>query len=175
MRGLGILSIYVNHARLEIPKRYLRFTQLPRFEYITAFWPTNIWVYLHVSFSRERIKLWPRLTPYWVWGNTQRSFPSWATVPGQSSVTQHYRYWSFILIAKSPYVSLPALTPDGHFKIPHLWPPQNPPPMNQNLAMDDREAPEGTILFSSSSLLSDTKGGGKISGHKWGEIGGRPG
>jgi hypothetical protein len=47
--------------------------------------------------------------------------------------------------------------------------------MNQNLAMDDREAPEGTILFSSSSLLSDTKGGGKISGHKWGKLGGRPG
>jgi hypothetical protein len=37
--------------------------------------------------------------------------------------------------------------------------------MNQNLAMDDKEAPEGTILFSSSSLLSDTKGGGEISGH----------
>ena len=65
--------------------------------------------------------------------------------------------------------------PDGHFKIPHLWPPQNPPPMNQNLAMDDKEAPEGTILFSSSSLLSDTRGGGKISGHKWGKLGGRPG
>jgi hypothetical protein len=22
-----------------------------------------------------------------------------------------------------------AETPDGHFKIPHLWPPQNPPPV----------------------------------------------
>ena len=43
-----------------------------------------------------------------------------------------------------------------------------PPPMNQNLAMDYREAPEGTIFFSSSSLLSDIKGGGKISGHKGG-------
>ena len=47
--------------------------------------------------------------------------------------------------------------------------------MNQNLAMDDKEAPEGTILFSSSSLLSDTRDGGKISGHKWGKLGGRPG
>ena len=44
-RFLGIFSIYVNHARPEIPNRYLRFTQLPRFEYITDFWPANIWVY----------------------------------------------------------------------------------------------------------------------------------
>ena len=28
------------------------------------------------------------------------------------------------------------LNPDGHFKIPHLWPPQNPPPRNQILALD---------------------------------------
>jgi hypothetical protein len=47
--------------------------------------------------------------------------------------------------------------------------------MNQNFAMDDREATEGNILFSSSSLLSDTKGGGKISGHKWGKLGRAPG
>jgi hypothetical protein len=76
---------------------------------------------------------------------------------------------------KRPKIKLSLRYPDGHFKIPHLWPPKNPPPMNQNLAMDDKEAPEGTILFSSSSLLSDTRGGGKISGHKWGKLGGRPG
>ena len=34
---------------------------------------------------------------------------------------------------------------------------------------------EYTDLFSSSSLLSDIRGGGKISGHKWGKVGGRPG
>ena len=47
-RFLGIFSIYVNHAKPEIPNRYLRFTQLPRFEYITDFWPANIWVYCQV-------------------------------------------------------------------------------------------------------------------------------
>ena len=36
-KDLGIFSIYISHARLEIPNRYLRFTQLPRFKYITDF------------------------------------------------------------------------------------------------------------------------------------------
>ena len=34
---LGTFSIYVNHGKPEIPNRYLKFTQLPKFEYITDF------------------------------------------------------------------------------------------------------------------------------------------
>ena len=36
-KNLGIFSIYVNHGKPEIPNRYLKFTQLPKFEYITDF------------------------------------------------------------------------------------------------------------------------------------------
>ena len=48
-QSYGLFSIYIKHARPEIPNRYVRFTQSLRLEYITDFWPANIWVYCRDS------------------------------------------------------------------------------------------------------------------------------
>ena len=52
-------------------------------------------------------------------------------ITSQSRSTKYYKTKAFAYnrVVKCSYNYNSSSYPDGHFKIPHLWPPQNPPPV----------------------------------------------